>query len=85
MVGHHVALLLTSLKNFCHRVHGLISFVSIQLLYETTWRRLCLLLIFVDTGSQALCPYTIDALVALQRPDRQQKCTSHYEPGWRVI
>ena len=40
---------------------------------------------FVDTGPQALCPYTVDALVALQRPDRQQKCTSHYEPGWRVI
>ena len=50
MVGHHVALLLTSPKNFCHRVHGLISFVSIQLLYETTWRRLCLLLILSIQG-----------------------------------
>ena len=40
---------------------------------------------FVDTGLQALCPYTVDALVTLQRPDRQQKCTSQYEPGWRVI
>ena len=39
----------------------------------------------VDAGPQALCPYAVDALVMLRRPDCRQKCTSPYEPGWHVI
>ena len=39
----------------------------------------------VDAGPQALCPYAVDDLAMIRRPDRRQKCTSPYEPGWRVI